>query len=421
MFAEIYDWVVVQIETNEVFAGVIGGSLLVSVLYYLREVPGKLWRLAKANYTTTLVVRSDDHGFFWINLWLSQREYAKRARRLKLTVNHNHESDKWDWTAAPGYGWHVFLHKGNLFIIVRDEPETTVSQRSQTAQTERLTVMTIGRGHGAIQGMIEEAKHLLDNRKGVAVHIWMGWHWMPQRNRVMRMLDTVVLPTEQTGRLIADVQRFIERRKWYGEHGIPYRRGYMFAGQPGTGKTSLAMALAGHFKREIFVLNLGSLADDEKLIEAMGEVSQDAVLLLEDIDAIHAAAVRTDESGEGHQSAITASALLNTIDGAMATEGRVLIMTSNHPERIDPALLRPGRVDVYETIGPLEPGDIARLFLKFYPEQDFLAEKIAREAVASLPAANVQNLCIVHEDNAAAAASAIIAETVAAEGEQVAA
>jgi mitochondrial chaperone BCS1 len=95
----------------------------------------------------------------------------------------------------------------------------------------------------------------------------------------------VVLPNNQRDALVADATRFASAGGWYQERGVPYRRGYLFSGPPGCGKTSLAFALASHLRRPIYVINLGSMATDENLLKAFSKVPGEAVLLIEDVDS----------------------------------------------------------------------------------------------------------------------------------------
>jgi chaperone BCS1 len=64
---------------------------------------------------------------------------------------------------------------------------------------------------------------------------------------------------------------------------------------------------------------------------------------------------------------VTLSGLLNALDGVAAQHGRIVVMTSNHPERLDPALVRPGRIDVKVELGHADDTQIATMFARFFP------------------------------------------------------
>jgi len=78
------------------------------------------------------------------------------------------------------------------------------------------------------------------------------------------------------------------------------------------------------------------------------------------------------------QSSITLSGFLNALDGVVASEERIVFMTTNHPERLDPALIRPGRVDVKEYLGYASPYQIQQMYLRFYGGPKEKAERFAQ-------------------------------------------
>lgn len=105
-----------------------------------------------------------------------------------------------------------------------------------------------------------------------------------------------------------------------------------------------------------------------------------SIVLLEDIDAAFSKRVQTSE--DGYQSAVTFSGLLNTLDGVASADSRIIFMTTNHLGRLDPALVRPGRVDLVSYLGDASPYQARELFARFYggatdDETDVLAARAA--------------------------------------------
>jgi len=162
---------------------------------------------------------------------------------------------------------------------------------------------------------------------------------------------------------------------WYHERGIPYRRGYLLHGPPGSGKSSFITALAGQLDYNICILSLNdSGLTDDRLAHALSLAPQQSLILLEDIDAAFASN-RVDPFEQGHgrhgggsggYAGVTFSGLLNTLDGVASSEERLLFMTTNHIERLDRALMRPGRVDKVYLLGDASDSQAERLFLRFY-------------------------------------------------------
>jgi chaperone BCS1 len=172
---------------------------------------------------------------------------------------------------------------------------------------------------------------------------WQAAHGIPRRT-----LDSVVLPAGQADEVLADLIRFHESEERYSRLGLPWHRGYLFHGPPGTGKTSLAKALASELDLEVHYIPLSDLQRDTDLNSLIGRVSQRSLLLLEDIDIVHAAKSRDDTEG-----GISLTGLLNALDGVLTPHGLVTIMTTNDLDVLDPALRRPGRADVTLEIGYL--------------------------------------------------------------------
>jgi len=183
-----------------------------------------------------------------------------------------------------------------------------------------------------------------------------------------RPIDSVVLAVGQMERIVEDMKLFISSEREYARKGVHWHRGYLFHGPAGTGKTSLVKALASHFGRDLYYLPMGSIRDDVELTKAFASVPNNSILLLEDVDSFKVTASREDQQ-DGDKpvsSGISLSGFLNVLDGVMTPHGLMLIMTSNYKERLDPAIIRPGRIDVDETIGVLEGDQAERLFKAFY-------------------------------------------------------
>jgi chaperone BCS1 len=116
---------------------------------------------------------------------------------------------------------------------------------------------------------------------------------------------------------------------------------------------------------------------------------------LEDVDA--AFVQRDAQKGNCH---VTFSGLLNALDGVAAAEERIIFMTTNHYEKMDPALIRPGRVDVQEFIGLASDYQIYNMFLRFYPEQIEYADKFVqkvRESGRELSPAQIQGHFVIYK------------------------
>lgn len=221
----------------------------------------------------------------------------------------------------------------------------------------------------------------------------------------------MILQATQKAEVISDIEGYMDpaTQAWYGSRGIPYRRGYLFHGEPGTGKTSLAMAIAGRFGLDIYVISLLDVnIGDSELIGLFNILPPKCLLLLEDIDTVGldraspasrqsgpqwpkalAKIHHDEEGGEGEdedeegekprRSRVSLSGLLNAIDGVAAPEGHILIMTTNKPEKLDEALVRSGRISVRVGFEKATGEQAKDIFMRMYWYQEESSENSGSE------------------------------------------
>ncbi|KAM3742158.1 hypothetical protein ACB098_07G049800 [Castanea mollissima] len=147
-----------------------------------------------------------------------------------------------------------------------------------------------------------------------------------------------------------DLDRFVRRKELYKKVGKAWKRGYLLYGPPGTGKSSLIAAMANYLKFNIYDLNLSDIYSDSELRRILLSTSNRSILVIEDIDCSAELEDRGEEDNSRNSSSkFTLSGLLNIIDGLWSSCGdeRIVVFTTNHKDRLDPALLRPGRMDMH--------------------------------------------------------------------------
>lgn len=179
----------------------------------------------------------------------------------------------------------------------------------------------------------------------------------------------------------------------------------MLHGPPGCGKSSYITALAGELGFSICVLNLSERGlSDDRLNHLLSVAPQQSIILLEDIDAAFVSREDTKQQKAAYEglNRVTFSGLLNCLDGVASTEARIVFMTTNYLERLDPALIRPGRVDLKEYIGWCTEPQIEKMFLRFYQgdkatAQSKLFAKKVMEFNKNVSPAQVQGFFMFHK------------------------
>ena len=231
---------------------------------------------------------------------------------------------------------------------------------------ERVSLSQFGRSPARLQELLNAAIDARAARETDTLSVYIpnpfhGGDWVRARLGSRRPLSSVVLKAGQGEALLADLQRFFSHRERYAALGIPWRRGYLLYGPPGTGKTSLVTALASELHLNVCTLSLASpIVTDEKIHGLLAAVPQRSLLLIEDVDAFF-----KNRDTAHAQVRLSFSGFLNALDGVATQEGTVLVMTTNHAEHLDPALVRAGRIDERVELGYADEDQLRRLYLKF--------------------------------------------------------
>ena len=240
--------------------------------------------------------------------------------------------------------------------------------------TEELEVSCFGYSIDPVKGFLDTCRAFADKQAQYFVIVYArdryGLSWKPKTRKPIRRLDTVHFDNATKKSVIEDVRNYLDvkTQKRYESRSMPYRRGYLFYGPPGTGKSSLSLAIAGEFGLDLYEVKVPSVGTDADLEQMFQEIPPRCVVLLEDIDAIWADRSQAKQKQDQHEpsSSCTLSGLLNVLDGVSSQEGRIVIMTTNHLDRLDSALIRPGRVDMRVHLGNISPIAAKEMFLRMF-------------------------------------------------------
>ncbi len=382
MWDQIVEFVSAQLKRNDLLAG---GAMLAAagiVLNYLRRIPFTLIRWSRWLFVTDLDIPDKTDAFLWVNEWVADHSYMKKARRI--TVSEKREQAQF----APAPGWHFLWWNRRPIILVRIRNESTGDNAARSYR-ESWSISILGSSKRANE-FIEECRRASQKEKDdfIKVREAEDGYWECSLKRRKRSLESVILPINMKEKLVNDIRKFIDDKNWYEEMCIPWRRGYLLYGTPGNGKSSLITAIASEFNLEVCICQLRSTREED-LSTLMRTLPKNCLLLLEDIDCVF-----DDRKSEGK---VSLSNLLNQLDGVNASEGRLLFMTTNRPATLDSALIRPGRVDMTLKLDNPTMFQIEQMFLRFFPKSKE-PEVFAKRAIQYKPTmAQVQGYLLRHK------------------------
>lgn len=391
---------------TDFFAGGMVLALIGSALAYGRALPVRLFRFIEHQFVVEVDVLGDDPVYGWLTTWLDTQRVTQRSRTLTATSNQRRRrhaifEDSTDNTPrilfTPAPGTHYLWFQGRLVVLRRTRKEAQTKDGGFAGYHETMVLRSFGRSTRLIRALLEEARELSQREsKAVEVFALRYGDWRTLASVFPRPLHTVFLAAGLVDRVLQDLESFLQSREWYTDRGIPWRRAHLYEGPPGTGKSSLAAALAGQLRLNLYICSISDRTmTDETLLNSVQEMRDSSVLLIEDVDCVVSGRSVTGDGG------VTFAGLLNALDGVVSKPGLITIMTTNHVDRLDPALVRRGRVDAQYHLGYADQVQAEALCRHFYQHQD-LDSGVATglgQAGAGRPMAVIQGVLLDHKDD----------------------
>lgn len=374
----------------------IGMGITGAVGFVLVKAPNRIVMWFKRQFMTTLTFNTSGTGWGQYNQqqyiafmnWYSKTWWYRHCSRI---ISFDSGSSK--AAIGPGPGNHFFMFRFRPCWCVITEITESNSERTKY----RVAVNMLGRNRKSLTALMdafmekedEDGRYVFDDRGG-------EWNWIT--TLIKRPKESVILNPELDKRLFGEIEFFINNRDWYIKRGIPHKLTLLLYGPPGTGKSSLAHIIASHFDRSLYIVNVNSISPS---LPSLFQKARGGIVLLEDIDSADIAKSRVaaptnviDETARVNVSgthvlrevkanplALTPksnsfelpetfglSGLLNSLQGVVPLDNLIVIMTTNHPEKLDPALIRDSRVDSRYLINYLQTPEIQRYITMLYPD-----------------------------------------------------
>lgn len=354
-----------ELQNNPLLATGLGLGGAGILTFWIKDIPKALYRFLKRELTTELVMTNQNTSYYNMLKWVEKNFSGKNFRKLKLTNGrwgYNNEA-----TTSIGYGLHYLRYKKSILLINLVKEAANQSNYDK----ETLFITKLGRSRKLFDDLVKEIE-TLEIDKGKTKIYKMEDNWMYIKDQKKRSLESIFIEQAKKDLITNSLNKFIQNEQWYLDNGIPYQLGVLLYGAPGTGKTSLIKAISGYLNYPIYYLSPQKLS---KIEFAMSALPDKCVVVIEDIDSNLLTHSRNSGSNSTHEDKldeefmrIGLSEVLNSLDGMFSAHGRILIATTNHIENLDPALIRPGRIDIKIEIGYVNNVILKSFINKFFPE-----------------------------------------------------
>ncbi len=338
MIQELIQIIKTELATNEFMSGGLAVAVFSGLLYISRQIPAKIYNFVDRNLVWTIRINNDNSFYESFSLWASD---FLQGNTKRLKVEKNFKEEKF---LGLNYGIHWRFFGGSFFVI-----ETALEEASNILERkESITIKIYSlRGKSALDNLLNSVSKF-DPKNIMDPYFYdHNWSWNKIKPISKRDMDSIFLEESIKIEVLESINGFLGNREFYDSIGLIYKYSIIFHGDPGTGKSSLIVALGSYYKKNLCYLDLSLIGDGGDLKRAFSAIPENSILILEDIDCHKVTKSRETLEGEPTPSEekINLSTVLQLMDGMYLPDGTVVIATTNYLEKLDKAFIREGRFD----------------------------------------------------------------------------
>ena len=393
-------WIQENIINNQYLIAVLGGGLI----FYLKSILSFLSDVFKRYCIVSITVTSDNiYDFYSLELWvdhLFSKSIWKKNMELSDVLSNEYSGLK----LTPANGIHFFMYNKRVYWI---------NKTQLTNQLQKIKyiykVSTFGLTNTSLINFFNKINHYrilynskdyLENKCSVFIPTDYG-DWTKVAHIKHRGFDSIYLEKEIIDKIINKIRFFINNKQWYLDNHIPYKLGIILHGEPGCSKTTLIKIIASLLKTDVYSLQTLENCKQDSFISFVHEAilrsnlsfkdanidvkkfeaytkygieieKQIPIIALEDADSFLVLRKRTSNENsptiinKTTKFEVTLSTILNIMDGMLTPDGVIFIMTTNTINQLDPAIFRPGRIDLCLEIKPINSSLIKEMCNHFY-------------------------------------------------------
>jgi chaperone BCS1 len=413
MFEQLYHYLQTQMQTNQFFSAAFVGTIITGSFIYFKSIPLWVWNKIVRHTSYKVTIYQYDELFDLLEQWMNAN-HPKTYRDVEAILL----DVEYDQNYKPLYN--------NTTISSNNKTNNNSNKPSILLKQESVNLWIKYQNRYINIGKNKEKLDRAENLKNVyfaKIELW-GLFAEKQINNILqealllkiypkdeiiiktfdssygeyrkcydvkpKPFENIIINKETKEGLIDDIDNFINSKVWYDNRFIKFKRGYCFHGKPGNGKTSLSMAIAHKLNWNYYSINISSIDSDYHMLNAFRQLSERTILAIEDIDT----SFNGREVINSEKNKLSFATILNCLDGLSMPDNIIIIITTNHVEKLDPALIRSGRIDkIIEIPNPkkLEVEEYLNLFF----DSDITLTDYNKDYCM----ADIQNICLENKEN----------------------
>lgn len=367
-------------------------ALLVALLAIFKTGIEKIVEQCIRRFTYSLRVNNFDREIYMnVDLFLASLKNKTLNKNIHIRQEWDYTERKFSVIPSMNYGSYLTMHNHSILIISKWRDEKSKSFYPQ----DNIEVQIIGINAKKLFIKLKDFTMIENHDSELKIYPMkdLSYKYIHQRS-----LDNIFSSAKDE--IINYVNTWVENKDFYYNHDIPYKAGIFMYGKPGTGKSSMVRALASYLSFEIHMINLNEYKTESELLERISFVPSNSIVLFEDIDCVVAHdrnkedTVRKEgEENDSTTTKISLSTVFNILDGIISPENIIFIATSNHIEKLDQAMIRPGRFDCVVEMKYLEKEEAEEMISKFNVKIDsnLLEYPISQSKLQQLLIQKIQN------------------------------
>jgi len=386
-----------------------GGALLAilgGIVMNLKGIFRWIMERVNRNIRYSVYVNSNDTALYTaVKDWLHQNR-PQSFRNVEAKIKFNDLEDDIDKKVALTLFQYndvnIIWYNRRILMISKDRETLENSSSIYNRFLDSYTISGLF-SKKAITKFLKEciqiSKENLKKEKlesGITIYYNSYGEWFSKKIMNIKSFDHIFF--KQKNELINDLEMFKSNSAYYKKLGLNSKRGYLFSGPPGNGKSASCMAVGSYLDKNLYYLNLASISSDTNLTNLVSEIRDNSVIIFEDIDVLLTNTKQSRSANTKDSAGVSFSGLLNVMSGAFEPDNCIMILTTNHPERLDGALIRAGRVDKHIKITNPTVSVAIEFLHDFYSNENFILENEEEETMLDthllVPMSEIQDKCL---------------------------